>query len=295
MPKYLGIDCGGTRTRAVLVEPDRAVWRGEGGPINLAWSSPDQVANTLKEILSDCPAPDSVCGAFAGLLGPDSANLAESVLRDVTGASSCVAVADFVAAFEASEGIDICVIAGTGSLICSRSARGDIVSSGGRGYVLGDEGSAFQYGREALLHFLDAPPDDVSAELRRAVEEIFGTLKKNEVISRLYGEANLVTRLSKLACAFDRDAGSGAIYALKALRIHPAKLAHRVSMHIRDHHQQTTRLTIGCRGGVWNSASIRRAFIELLAFWCPSHALETVFELPEAVLGAVSIAKRALR
>lgn len=260
----------------------------------MAWSSPEQVTSRLKEILSDCPAPDSVCGAFAGLLGPDSASLAESVLRDVTGASNCVAVADFVAALEASEGIDICVIAGTGSLICSRSTSGDIVSSGGRGYVLGDEGSAFQYGREALLHFLDAPPDDVSMELRCAVEETFGTLKKNEVISRLYGGPNLVTKVAKLACAFDRDAESGAVYALKALRVHPAKLAHRVSTHIRLHHPLAARMKVGCRGGVWNSSSIRRAFIDQLAFWCPSHELETVFELPEAVFGAVSIAKRSL-
>src|SRR5262249_47577599 len=65
---------------------------------------------------------------------------------------------DYVAAFLAApRGTDACIVAGTGSVVCSRAADGGYRVSGGRGWILGDHGSAARLGRAALEHFVNHP------------------------------------------------------------------------------------------------------------------------------------------
>ncbi|BAS10027.1 N-acetyl-D-glucosamine kinase [Arthrobacter sp. Hiyo4] len=76
-----------------------------------------------------------------------------------------------LAAGGASTGV--AVIAGTGSAAWGRNAAGDEARAGGWGYLLGDEGSGYWLGREAVRHSLSRmnqglPADELTAALLAA-------------------------------------------------------------------------------------------------------------------------------
>ncbi len=295
MPQVLGIDCGGSTTRAVLVSEGRPIWTGAGGPANLSSSPITLLHESIAAATDGCPVPAAVCGAFAGLITPTQRNQAEEFLRGIFPTANVTAVPDFEAALVAcGSGVDVCALAGTGSLICSFGPDGKLFRSGGKGYLLGDEGSAFQYGRDALLHYLEGPPDDVSPELSSAIFESFGTEKKTEVIAQLYAVPDAPKRLAALTEAFASDAANMSVYALKSLRINSGKLAHLVSKHLRQYHPTYKSVHIGCQGGLWSSAIFRDAFTEQLVFWCKVDEIEVNYDPPAPVYGAAEIAGRLL-
>jgi N-acetylglucosamine kinase-like BadF-type ATPase len=271
---------------------DKTIWTGAGAEANLA-STPNAIDN-LRKTVEGCPQPEAVCAAFAGLVSSEQKQSAESALSNLFPNARVVAVPDYEAALIAcGNGIDVCVIAGTGSLVCSRT-NGVTIVSGGRGYILGDEGSAFQYGRDALLHYLDDAPDDISQDLRKAIETTFGTTKKPDVINALYAATDAPKRIASLAEAFAKDAERQSIYALKSLRIHPGKLAHIVAIHLRTYMPELMNVNVGCQGGLWTGKAFRDAFTQQLAFWCKADTIDVDFDVKPPVYGAVQIAKGLL-
>lgn len=296
MRQVLGIDCGGSTTRAVLVADGRPIWTGSGGPANLSSVPGDMLRESITTAIAGCPLPKAVCGAFAGLITARQRDSAESFLRAIFPEAFVTAVPDFEAALVAcGTGADICVLAGTGSMVCSFGKHGDLHRSGGRGYLLGDEGSAFQYGRDALLHYLDDPQDDVSPALRTAIELAFGSARKNEIIAALYASPDAPKRLASLTEAFAADAHGGAVYCLKSLRINSGKLAHVVSKHLRKFHPEMRSVRFGCQGGLWSNSIFRDAFTEQLVFWCKVEDIEVDYDPPAPVFGAAEIAGRLLQ
>ncbi len=288
MALALGIDAGGTATRAVLLDGERVTWEGRGGPANLATGD----ANALAALLQGCPPADAACGAFAGLVTAEQRERAEAVLSEALPAAKVFAVPDFEAALEAClPRANVCVIAGTGSIVCSRH-DGEVKRTGGRGYVLGDEGSGFQFGRDAMLSFLDGSDEAVSDELCLAIEDAFGTRSRSEAIARLYSKPDIAGRLASLAPALARDAENGAIYALKSLRTNMAKLAHVTRQHLKRY--GPAEPVIGCQGGLWKSPAYRKAFVEAVPLWCELPPERVVFDLPEPALGAAALARKLL-
>ncbi|GIV01902.1 MAG: N-acetylglucosamine kinase [Fimbriimonadales bacterium] len=295
MPRVVGIDCGGTTVRAVALEDGREIWSGEAGSAQIAWGHLDQLRTSLSDALEGCPEADAVCGAFAGMVSEGHRDQALQLLAERFQGEDVFVVPDYEAALEASDGADVCLIAGTGSVVCSRRPDGSIAKSGGRGYVLGDEGSAFQYGREALLHYLDDPEDDISSRLREAVEEAFGTLKRTEIIANLYGSGDIARRVASLLPAFSGDASEGALYALKALKVHAGKLAHLLAVHIREQLPvEVRRIRVACHGGVWKHSVLCHAFADQVRFWVDADDVILDFEPPAPVLGAARLAGRLI-
>lgn len=159
MTYVIGVDGGGTRTRAVLVdEAGVEIGRGEApGAVATAHEPEAACAAVLAAIDSAVEgAGVSLPGAvlWAGLAGAGS----ESARRGVTAALSMVGPAreiavgtDVEAAFNhAFEGAGVMLIAGTGSVGWSRSATGEVRKVGGWGQHLGDEGSGYAIGRAGL-------------------------------------------------------------------------------------------------------------------------------------------------
>lgn len=255
MSVYLGLDCGGTSCRALALDSSgAAIFSGQAGSANIATNRPDRILKNLRHASIDCPKPDYVCGCFAGLLTEADRRNAIDLLKEAFPYSVVRAEPDFRAPLKLSEGSQICVLAGTGSLVCSM--HGDrIEKSGGRGYVLGDKGSAFQYGRVALLHFLD-DPKAASRHLRSAVLERFGSLKEPDIVASLYKNGTPASQLAKLFGAFSRDAKAGEPYALNAIHIQTSLLAEVVHKHVEQHFAQESKLSICLVGGVWNGGAV---------------------------------------
>jgi N-acetylglucosamine kinase-like BadF-type ATPase len=294
MPRVLGIDCGGSSTRAVVVDGGETVWSGRAGPANLSSCTDERIRQSLEEALAGCPDVDAGCGAFAGLVDQAQKEAILRLITEIIPRARIEAVPDFEAALAACPSADVCIIGGTGSLVCSHDPKGGIFRSGGGGYILGDEGSAFQYGRDALLHFLDDPPDDISNELRLAVSETFGATRRYDVISAVYRSAEIPKQIAALAAAFSLDAAGGAIYALKSLRIHSSKLAHVVAKHLRQYHPDMLKPSVCCQGGLWSAQVFRAELVERLSFWCKVEEMTVDFDPPAPVYGAVELAKKLL-
>src|SRR2546421_6381610 len=191
-PLFLGLDCGGSSTRALVQDSEgNTVFRGEAGPANLSTTPNDELQANLSKALLNAPQPNFACACFAGLATEDDRQRATNILAQLFPKATLRIERDYPAAFAASpEGTDVCVIAGTGSLVCSRAQNPNAESSpnaerrmpnaefeksGGNGYVLGDDGSAFQYGRALLRHHIDL---DKLNEIADALTEIFGASER---------------------------------------------------------------------------------------------------------------------
>lgn len=293
MAVYLGLDCGGSSCRALaLDESGEVLFRGQSGPANVATVPPTRLLPTIQAATDGCASPEVVCGCFAGLLTQIDNERAVKMLTEAFPNSTVIAYPDYAAALRAGQGeIDVCIVAGTGSVICSRS-DGNLVKSGGRGYILGDYGSGFQFGRAALKHFLQAGPDGVTPYLSMGVQELFGTLDSASIISHLYRRGSPAATAARLLGSFAKDAASGEVYAMDVIREQENLLALQIVDHVRRYHPEKEQVRLGLVGGVWKSS---RLFVEVLRTRLAEHDSERTYSTQKVqqapVWGAAYLAR----
>ena len=156
----LGVDGGGTKTRAVVVDGKQKIL-GEGiaGPSNPLRVGVSQAALAIKEAVDRACAVARVrridiVAAEIGLAGVKRKELRER-MRDALGALGIGSIevttdAD-IALFGATDGQPgLIIIAGTGSICCGTNARGKHSCAGGWGPIGGDEGGGSWLARRAL-------------------------------------------------------------------------------------------------------------------------------------------------
>ncbi len=169
----IGLDIGGTKTRGVRFEDGRAVADESAGSSNVQNVSREEAALNLADLFARIGG-GSVAQVYAGAGGidtdDDAAALAALIEPHVPGARITV-VHDsrlLLAAGRANTGV--AVIAGTGSAAWGRNTDGEEARAGGWGYLLGDEGSGYWLGREAVRYSLrrmnqGLPVDQLTAAL----------------------------------------------------------------------------------------------------------------------------------
>jgi N-acetylglucosamine kinase-like BadF-type ATPase len=250
--RILGVDAGGTGTRAVVVEDGAIVDRVEIGPLNvlLHADSVVRLAGLIAETRADA--------AGLGLPGVQNVNDAISVAAALRPLSSVpVAVTDdseaaLLGAFDGGPGI--IVIAGTGSIACGRDGAGKLIRIGGHGFLLGDDGGGYWIGRECLRAALHA--DDGSAPptaLGGVVRQLFGEDLRDAVrrIHESPTDRELFTSLVPLAAAISDDVA--------------ADIFRRAAQHL-THLARTLQTRLGplpvaMVGGVFRVAAVREAFV----------------------------------
>ncbi|EPX84884.1 putative N-acetylglucosamine kinase [Rubellimicrobium thermophilum DSM 16684] len=152
----LAVDGGGTKTAAALASPDAEVIRLPDGPGCNPQDGPSWAPVLGRVIDTACGLSGGLAGAVLGLAGRgevaahDAA--VDALIRARLGTDLPVeTVHDGMlahrGAFGGGEGV--LLIAGTGSVAVARGPSG-FARAGGWGDVIGDEGSAFWIGREAL-------------------------------------------------------------------------------------------------------------------------------------------------
>ncbi|MET3946392.1 glucosamine kinase [Arthrobacter sp. UYCu512] len=153
----IGLDIGGTKTRGVRFEAGKAVADESVGSSNVQNVSREEAALNLVELFARIGG-GKVSQVYAGAGGidtdDDAAALAALIAPNVPGARITV-VHDsrlLLAAGGATTGV--AVIGGTGSAAWGRNSGGEEARAGGWGYLLGDEGSGYWLGREAVRHSL---------------------------------------------------------------------------------------------------------------------------------------------
>lgn len=153
----IGLDIGGTKTRGVRFQDGVPVRDESAGSSNVQNVTREQAKANLAELFAKIGG-GTVDEVYAGSGGidtdEDAKALADLIAPHVPGARITV-VHDsrlLLAAGGASTGV--AVIAGTGSAAWGRNQAGEEARAGGWGYLLGDEGSGYWLGREAVRHSL---------------------------------------------------------------------------------------------------------------------------------------------
>src|SRR5829696_5830212 len=141
----LGVDGGGSKTRAVVADAAGAVL-GEGlaGPSNPLRVGVGEAVGAIRE------AVDKAC-ALAGVRRADIRERMRAAVAEL-GVKTVEVVTDaHIALYGATEGKPgLVIIAGTGSVCCGINARGRRACAGGWGPLVGDEGSGSWLARRAL-------------------------------------------------------------------------------------------------------------------------------------------------
>jgi N-acetylglucosamine kinase-like BadF-type ATPase len=156
----LGVDGGGSKTRAVVADATGAVLgRGLAGPSNPLRVGVSEAAGAIRDAADRACAEAGVrrveiVAAEVGLAGVKRADIRERMTAAVMelGIKTVEVVTDAdIALYGATEGKPgLVIIAGTGSVCCGVNARGRRACAGGWGPVVGDEGSGSWIARRAL-------------------------------------------------------------------------------------------------------------------------------------------------
>jgi N-acetylglucosamine kinase-like BadF-type ATPase len=158
----LGFDGGGTKTDCVLMDESGAILgRSQAGPSNPLRVGFGAAITSIRDAarqalaLAALPSDSSAAALCAGLAGagpPESAEKIRALLAAEFPQSKVQVCTDLdLALGAAGDGPVIVLLAGTGSFAVGRNIAGETARAGGYGSQIGDEGSAYDIGRRAVL------------------------------------------------------------------------------------------------------------------------------------------------
>ena len=156
MRHVIGIDAGGTKTVGLLAdEAGEVLAKAIAGGANLLVHGELAVEKSLFQVIDalDTETPvDALCLGIAGVDRLGEEEVIRGVLRRLGIRREVRIVNDATVALVAGapDGIGIVVVSGTGSIAFGVDPSGKTARSGGWGYLLGDEGSAFWLGHAAV-------------------------------------------------------------------------------------------------------------------------------------------------
>lgn len=238
MDAILGIDGGGTRTRASIVAGDKVLAYGENGSIKRLRVGADTAEANLRDLLKDVFAqagPARVVAASCGVASAAMPGITEwitAVLEDF-GVERSEVVGDEVIALDAAfqGGPGILQIAGTGSNTVGRAPDGSHENAGGWSSRLGDEGSGYWIGLNAVRRALIAYDREQPTEVLKKIGEIWETPTIDELVN--VGDGTPAPDFAALAPAINELAEAGDPVALDVLRQAAADLVTFVLL-VRD-------------------------------------------------------------
>ncbi len=207
----MGVDGGGTKTEAVVVDAARGTVLGIGvsGPSNYHNVGIEAAARHILEASHRAlreagirPPVDAAAIALAGLDTRFDKEYASRMLRGLGLAEKTIIEHDAHAALMAGSfgGYGVAVIAGTGSIAYAYGPRGRFIA-GNHGWILGDQGSGFWIGLTALretARILDGRSGEASA-LPEAILSRYGAADLEELSYKIYMRGFSVDDIAGLA------------------------------------------------------------------------------------------------
>lgn len=241
MAYFLALDAGGTRTECWLADGERVLARETGGTVKLMNVGEEEATARLLDLLTRTAAKASVslhsvnrtCVGLAGISSSGVRAWAETLLAASVG-GEVLLVGDEEIALHAAfgNGPGILVISGTGSHVVGRCSDGTRMTAGGWGPMLGDEGSGYWIGLEAIRSGLRARDRGVPTCILRDIVhfwEVDGT-------GGLIAKANMRPRpdFAALAIVVAQCAEQGDAIARSVLERAGAELAAQIDVVISN-------------------------------------------------------------
>ncbi|HEY6491454.1 MAG: BadF/BadG/BcrA/BcrD ATPase family protein [Terracidiphilus sp.] len=266
MNVVLGIDGGGTHTRASLVADEKALAFAENGSIKRLRVGEEAADANLRSILAEVFAQAGVKRAQAACVGvasskmPGVAEWIMSVLREF-GVENAELVGDEVIALDAAfkGGPGILQIAGTGSNCIARAPDGGRETAGGWSSRLGDEGSGYWIGLHAIRRALKAHDREEPTRVLETVGKIWGTGTLDELVN--VGDGTPGPDFAALAPAINQLAEEGDVVAAEVMAQAAKELVESVLLvrsKLRRKHKIDGEVSLAWIGSVIGKARLVR-------------------------------------
>lgn len=219
----LGIDGGGTRTRAVVVDGQGTVLGvGISGPsdfdavgLDIARSNLHQAIKQACESMSGLSEIKSIYLGIAGVVAEKDTQVVSNMLNGIEFSPDAIinishdCKTALAGAIGDKQGLVL--VSGTGSSCFGRNSKGQELLSGGWGFLLADVGSGYYLGHQALVAIVNA--FDGRGKLTALTDPVLTALQIddiNDVMNRIYhpkldtsGIASLAPIVTNLAVKDD--------------------------------------------------------------------------------------------
>ena len=262
----LGIDGGGTRTRASVVNGRAVLAFAEAGSIKRLRVGAAAAEENLRWLMAEVyqqagiTAVRAACVGVASALMPGVREWIGAVCADFNVERHEV-VGDEIIALDAAfrGGPGILQIAGTGTNTIGRAPDGGRETAGGWSSRLGDEGSGYWIGLHAIRRALNARDREEPTQILEVVGRIWGAADLDELIN--IGDGTPAPDFAALAPAIDKLAEEGDAVALGVLKQAATDLAGFVLL-VRDKlfrkHQLAEEVPVAWIGSVVGKSRLVR-------------------------------------
>jgi N-acetylglucosamine kinase-like BadF-type ATPase len=258
----VGVDGGGTRTRAAILDGERVLGEGMAGPSNPLRVGIANGAAAIREAIDKaCAAAmidrDDLVAAGIGLAGvrrKDIRARMRDVLIETLEIKNIEIMPDGdIALYGATDGAPgIVVISGTGSICVGANRQGKHVFAGGWGPVAGDEGSGSWIARRALQAVAHASDErGPKTTLTRAACEYFQVAVADDLATAIYAPTVTNDRIAGFSKNVIDVARAGDPVARKILTEAGTELGKAAVAVIRKLKMEQERFQIAFVGGVF--------------------------------------------
>lgn len=157
MKCVIGIDGGGTKTLLRMTDLNSEVLAERlGDGLNLCSIEHEQVRENLVRILDEAVAsvPQakvlSICLGAAGVMNQEHTDFMKEIIKPYAKHVQVFNDAHIAMHANLKDGSGIVLTSGTGSIYYGKNQKGKVLQIGGWGHLMGDEGSGYQIGLQAL-------------------------------------------------------------------------------------------------------------------------------------------------
>jgi len=258
----VGVDGGGTKTRAVVLDGNSVLGEGAAGPSNPLRVGIANGVTAIREAIDKACAGamihrDDLVAVGVGLAGvrrKDIRTRMHDVLVDTLGIKNIELVSDGdIALFGATDGrAGVVVISGTGSISVGVNAQGKRAYAGGWGPVAGDEGSGSWIARRALQAVARASDErGPKTTLTPAACAYFQVLTPDDLSTAIYAPSMTNDRIAGFSRQVIEAASAGDEVAREILRDAGTELGRAAVAVIRKLKMEHDRFQVSFIGGVF--------------------------------------------
>ncbi len=305
----IGVEGGGTKTVAWIASPRadgefEILGRGASGPSNLHAIGLDLTFASLSEALGEAwkdarvkraPAA-AACLTMAGVDRPQEEALLTQWAKSQHLANQIKVTNDSVGLLAAgtSEGWGIGLVAGTGSIAFGQTSDGRATRTGGWGYLMGDEGSAYTVTLAGLRSAVRAA--DGRQQMTRLLSDFLdrlGLSEPNDLLETIYLSKRDRAWIASLADVVTTAASAGDPAAVEIIKSAARELALLVATTAGKLDLDQTPTPFCFTGGLLlNTPDLQHRLVEQLAN--QNIPVTECAPVANPVLGAIKLASQLL-
>ncbi|MGL4651395.1 MAG: N-acetylglucosamine kinase, partial [Caldilineaceae bacterium] len=194
------------------------------------------------------------------------------------------------------DGTGVALICGTGAIAVGRNAQGEMARADGWGYLLGDDGSGFAIGQDAMRHVLrELDGRGPATRLTVAILGHWGLASPEALLDYVYLQEASPATIASLAAVVNSVAEQGDAVALEILRAAASEVAQTIHAVVQRLGLNDGGIAAPCAlaGSVVTRSRLVSGFL-LAAAAARGLLLEPVTPVTEPVLGAIRLAARQM-